>query len=230
MDNPWATTLEQPNGSENLKKFTPTLSLSSPIDDQTHEQEEDLGLPSWPAANAAQWPGPSHISDTLWTPSIDDSGSWGSSSYSKINLSRQGNVDAVVESDTQEEDIVPTPSIPTAIASEEDSAALVSPDAVESPLALPTVEAVLELLPIPESPDIFGGFEADMSAKEQDEETEDGDEAWADPITVSTEDGDEWGAAWAETPSEEASVNTEEPPDEWEAARQEKEKLNRAVV
>ncbi|OJA10447.1 hypothetical protein AZE42_05894, partial [Rhizopogon vesiculosus] len=226
MDNPWATTWEQPNDRE--KKFSPPLSLNSSIDDQTHEQEEDIGLPSWSSSNTTQWQGPSQTSDTLWTSSINDSGAWGSSSYSKINLSRQGTVEAVVELETQEEDVVLTPSIPaTAIVNEEDNiAALVSPDIVEPPLMLPTVEAVL---PITEIPDISGGFEAGMSMKEEDEDTEDGDEVWADPIPVSTEDGDEWGAAWAETLPHEASVSNEEPPDEWEAARQEKEKLNRAV-
>jgi len=135
----------------------------------------------------------------------------------------------VLESETQQDDLVPAPSIPaTAIAREEDSISPpVSSDTVEPPLALPTVEAVLL---VPESPDIFGGLEAVVSTKEEDEETEDGGEAWADPIAVSTQDDDDWGVAWAESSSQEVSVRTEEPPDEWEAARQEKEKLNRAVV
>lgn len=227
MDNPWATTWDQPDDRET--NLPSTLSLRSPIVDQTHEQEEDLGRPSWPSGNDAQWPGPSPTSGALWTSSVDDNHAWGSSTYSKINLSRQGTVQAVLESETQQDDLVPAHSIPaTAIAREEDSISPpVSSDTVEPPLALPTVEAVLL---VPESPDIFGGLEAVVSTKEEDEETEDGGEAWADPIAVSTQDDDDWGVAWAESSSQEVSVRTEEPPDEWEAARQEKEKLNRAVV
>jgi len=221
MDNPWATTWEQPNGPEILKKLAQTPSR---IDVQTHDQEDDLGLSSWSAGDRTQWPASPHTSDALWTSSIDDSGAWRSSSYSNINLSPQGPISAVVEPETQATDIVPTPSTPT-ITNEEDNA--ISSDAAESPVALPTVEAVP---PIPESPDIFGGFEAGVSAEEEDERTDDGGEAWADPVTVLTEDDDGWGAAWTETLSQEASVDTEEPPDEWEVARQEKEKLNRAVV
>lgn len=226
MDNPWATTWDQPDNRET--NLPSTISLRSPIVDQTHEQEEDLGLPSWSLGNDSQWSGPSHTSGDLWTSSVDDSRAWGSSTYSKIDLSRQGTVQAVLEPETQQNDLVPASSIPaTAITSEEDSISPpVSSDTVEPPLALPTVEAVL----VPESPDIFGGLEAVVFPKEEDEETEDDGEAWADPIAVSTEDDDDWGAAWAETSPQEASVSTEEPPDEWEAARQEKEKLNRAVV
>ncbi|KAG0709183.1 hypothetical protein DFH29DRAFT_218330 [Suillus ampliporus] len=217
MDNPWATNWEQSNDRQ--KKPIPTLSWIPTVEIQTHDQEEDIGLPSWSASNNAQWPESSQTSDALWTSSTDDSGAWGSSTYAKINISRQEAVGAVVEPETQEEDVCPVPA--AAAASEEDSAtAFVLPDAVEPQLASPTVEV---------TPPVSGGVEAGTSANEEDEETGDDGEAWADPITVSTDDVDEWGAAWAETSAPEVSVGVEEPPDEWEAARQEKEKLNRAV-
>ncbi|KAG2122103.1 hypothetical protein DEU56DRAFT_873653 [Suillus clintonianus] len=91
---------------------------------------------------------------------------------------------------------------------------------------MPTFDSIP---PVPDSPDVVGGFEAGASIEEEDDETEDDGEAWADPINLSTDDGDEWGAAWAETSVPDVSVSAEEPPDEWEAARQEKEKLNRSV-
>ncbi|KAG1719697.1 hypothetical protein EDB19DRAFT_631663 [Suillus lakei] len=129
-----------------------------------------------------------------------------------------------LDSETQEEDVCPAPA--AAIASEEDSVvAHVLPGSVEPHLALPTVNPIP---PITQNPDVIGGFEAGASV-EEDEETEDDGEAWADPINLSADDGDEWGTAWAETSSPEVSVSAEEPPDEWEAARQEQEKLNRAV-
>lgn len=40
---------------------------------------------------------------------------------------------------------------------------------------------------------------------------------------------DDWGVAWGTTPSE-ANPKETQPPDQWEAARREKENLNRAVV
>ncbi|KAH0836589.1 hypothetical protein J3R83DRAFT_8289 [Lanmaoa asiatica] len=39
----------------------------------------------------------------------------------------------------------------------------------------------------------------------------------------------DWGMAWGNTPSSEANPKETQPPDQWEVARQEKEKLNRAV-
>jgi hypothetical protein len=161
-----------------------------------------------------------------WTYSVDDSGSWGSSTYAKINLSPQGITEAVVDSETQDEAICPVPA--AAIASEEDNVVvLVPPDPAEPHPVLPTI---IPAPPVPDSPEVDGGFEASVSVKEEGEETEDDGEAWADPINLSVNDGDDWGAAWVDTSTPEVSVSAEEPPDEWELARREKEKLNRAVV
>lgn len=41
---------------------------------------------------------------------------------------------------------------------------------------------------------------------------------------------DDWGTAWTTAPSSEISSEETQPPDQWEAARQEKEKLDCAVV
>ncbi|KAG2121132.1 hypothetical protein BD769DRAFT_1479424 [Suillus cothurnatus] len=227
MDNPWATNWEQTNDqSNNRKKPVPTPSWTYTVGNQTQDQEEDIGLPSWSASNNTQWPESSHSSNAaLWTSSVDDSGSWGSSTYAKINLSPQGITEAVVDSETQDEAICPVPA--AAIASEEDNVVvLVPPDPAEPHPVLPTI---IPAPPVPDSPEVDGGFEAGVSVKEEGEETEDDGEAWADPINLSVNDGDDWGAAWVDTSTPEVSVSAEEPPDEWELARREKEKLNRAV-
>ncbi|KAG1876564.1 hypothetical protein DFJ58DRAFT_754951 [Suillus subalutaceus] len=225
MDNPWATTWEQPDdGSNNRKKPISTPSWTYTVGSKTQDQEEDIGLPSWSASNNTQLLESSHTSDALWTPSIDDSGAWGSSTYAKINFSRQRITEAVIHSET-DEGICPVPAATTA--SEEDNAVVLAlPDSVEPH---PVLLAVDPTFPVPDSPDVDGGFEAGASVKDEEEETEDDGEAWADPINLSTDDGDDWGTAWVDTSAPEVSVSAEEPPDEWESARQEKEKLNRAV-
>ncbi|KAG1781065.1 hypothetical protein EV702DRAFT_1276284 [Suillus placidus] len=227
MDNPWATVWEQSdNQSNDQKKPIPTPSWTYAVGNQTQDQEEDIGLPSLSASNnTQQWPESSHTSGALWTSSIDDSGAWGSSTYAKINPSRQRIEEVVVDSDTQDEAVCPVPAAATA--SERDNVVVLAPqDSVEPHPVLQTVDLTPQ---VPDSPDVASGFEAGASVKEEDEETEDDGEAWADPINLSTDDGDEWGAAWADTSVPEVSVNAEEPPDEWESARQEKEKLNRVV-
>lgn len=223
MNNPWATTWEQPDNQPNNRKTPiPTPSWNYTIGNKTQDQEEDIGLPSWSASNDAQWPESSHTSDALWTSSIDDSGVWGSSTYAKINLSRRRITEAVVDSETQDEVVCPVPA-----ASEEDNVAgPAPPDSVEPHLVPPTIDLTPQ---VPDSPNVDGDFEASPSVKGEDEETEDDSEVWADPVNLSIDDGDEWGAAWVDTSASEVSVGAGEPLDEWESARQEKEKLNRAV-
>lgn len=225
MDNPWATWEQSDDLSNNQKKPVPTPSWTYTVGNQTQDQEEDIGLPSWSASNNTQWPESSHTNDALWTSSIDDSGAWGSSTYAKINLSRQRITEAVVDPETQDEAGCPVPAAATAI--EEDNVVIpASPDSVEPHPMLPTVDFAPQ---VSDSPDVAGSFQADASVKEEDEDTEEDGEAWADPINLSTDDDDEWGAAWVDESAPEVSVSAEEPPDEWESARQEKEKLNRAV-
>lgn len=224
MDNPWATWEQSDDLSNNQKKPVPTPSWTYTVKNQNQDQEEDIGLPSWSASNNTQWPESSHTNDALWTSSIDDSGAWGSSTYAKINLSRQRITEAVVDPETQDEAGCPVPPAVTAI--EEDNVVIpASPDSVEPHPMLPIVDFTPQ---VSDSPDVAGGFQADASVKEEDEDTEEDGEAWADPINLSTDD-DEWGAAWVDESAPEVSVSAEEPPDEWESARQEKEKLNRAV-
>ncbi|KAG1804531.1 uncharacterized protein BJ212DRAFT_1393602 [Suillus subaureus] len=219
MDNPWATSWQQSDDeSNNRKKPVLTPAWTHTVGNKTQDQEEDIGLPSWSASNNTQWPESSHTNDALWTSSIDDSGAWGSSTYAKINFSRQRITEAVVDSETQDEAVCPVPAAATA--SEEDNYS-VGPHPV-----LPTIDLTPRL---PDTPDVDGDFEAGASVKEEEEETEDDSEAWADPINLSTDDGDDWGTAWVDTFAPEVSVSAEEPQDEWESARQEKEKLNRAV-
>jgi hypothetical protein len=227
MDNPWTTTWEQSdNQSNNQKKPVPTPSWTYTVGNQTQDQEEDIGLPSWSASNNTQWPESSHTSDALWTSSVDDSGAWGSSTYAKINLSRQRITEAVVDSEIQDEAVCPVPAAATA--SEEDNVVVPSPlDFVEPHPVTPTVDPTPQ---VPDGLDAADGFQAGASVREEDEETEEDGEAWADPINLSTDDDVEWGAAWVDGSAPEVSVSAEEPLDEWESARQEKEKLNRAVV
>jgi len=51
-----------------------------------------------------------------------------------------------------------------------------------------------------------------------------------DPRTALNPPDDDWGTAWTTAPSSEISPKETQPPDQWEAARQEKKKLSRAVV
>lgn len=225
MDNPWATTWEQSDDQSNSRE-KPVLkpSWTYTVGNQTQDQEEDIGLPSWSASNNTQWPESSHTSDALWTSSIDDGGAWGSSTYAKINFSRQRITEAV-DSETKDEAARSIPAAATA--SEEDNVIVLAPqDSVEPH----PVQSTGDPIPtVSDSPDVGGGFEAAAPVKEADEEIEDDGEAWADPINLTIDDGDEWGAAWVDTSAPEVPVGAEEPPDEWESARQEKEKLNRAV-
>ncbi|KIL00756.1 hypothetical protein PAXRUDRAFT_129106 [Paxillus rubicundulus Ve08.2h10] len=166
MNNPWATSCEPP-------------------EHYTHDQETDIGLPSWSSDNTTQWLEPARADGVLWESSAHDTHAWAPSTYDGIALS------------LNHEKSHSTPPL-------QDSC-----DAVhEGTDAGPLVRLA--------------------SSSRASEPAVDELDAWAESTMLSASD-DEWGTAWTTVPSSEGKQEAGQPPDEWETARQEREKLNRAV-
>ncbi|KIJ62012.1 hypothetical protein HYDPIDRAFT_176765 [Hydnomerulius pinastri MD-312] len=185
MDNPWAGTWEPPE--QQSGKQVPSSAWKSDAQPRAHDQEADIGLPSWSSDNPAQWTAPTHSDDAVWGTSVDDARAWTPSTYEQIDLS--------------------------------------APDHEEAPSTPPHRDAFDA---VPETTDEpHGGFVSRSDTRSPGPEDDEPD-AWADSTMHAAPD-DEWGSAWATVPPSESTQEEVHHPDEWETARQEKEKLNRAV-
>lgn len=201
MDNPWASAWEPP--SESTTTWTPP----KPV----HDEEADIGLPSW-HTNDTQWSSSTHEDDgPLWTSSAVEEHVWAPSTYDKITISRSASTSDsppdVHDSNT------PSPS----------------PEAQDIQYGTPTeyhsaLSSQKDTDIVPHT-DVPGGAPAPVSPSNEDDEPD----AWEDSTILNGPD-DEWASAWNATPDSPEKQEGTQPPDEWETARQEKEKLNRAVV
>lgn len=202
MDNPWATSCEPP-------------------EHYPHDQEADIGLPSWSTDNTTRWPEPTLPDGVLWGSSVHNAHAWAPSTYDRIILSR---------AKTPEQDIA---------LQDEEAGPTASASSSPEPQSVPEIPSPVDHQEAPSTPPLHDSCDAgplarlassSRASEPEDNELEDDEpDAWAESTLLSAPD-DEWGTAWTTVPSSESKEEVEQPPDEWETARQEKEKLNRAVV
>ncbi|KAF9221393.1 hypothetical protein BS17DRAFT_785311 [Gyrodon lividus] len=213
MDNPWATPFEPP-------EHRPTqLSTWKSDPHPTHDQEADIGVPSWSAENITRWSEPTLADGALWGSSVDDAHAWAPSTYEQIVLSRAKTPEQRIALQDSEEDI------PTMFAS--------SSPGLHSITEIPSSanhEQVPSTVPLQDSvPETSGGLLAHLAPGSPEPQFEGDDpDAWADSTILAAPD-EEWGTAWTTVTSSESKQEVEQPLDEWGTALEQKEKLNRAV-
>ena len=188
-------------------------------------EEADLAAPSWATGAGLRWDEPGSPGFS-WAQSEQDAG-WGSSTYEGITLGKlspqehaardleeethfdaAGPAEGVAAPSTPSPQFQPLPSSPP-------------PPTTPTPPPQPTLTHVYEIdvgpvEPTPPSPDAFGSFASGLSE----------DTVPSPAFAVNTTESDPWGSAWADAKPQQE----EEPPDEWERAKQEKAKQDRRVV
>lgn len=179
------------------------------------DKEADISIPSWSTGSEIKWSEPSDIQGSLWSHSTDDD-TWAeaSSTYKGISLG-------------------PHPEIGT----EDTGVSLPSPAHSEEPLEnittpkSPSPPPAHEPLDLPPSPDAFGSFETALDpTKMANIEDDDPWSASASVFPPNTDGVDQWGSAWTAPGVGAEALAQEEIPDEWEIAKQHKEKMDRQVV
>ncbi|KAF9245299.1 hypothetical protein BU15DRAFT_71055 [Melanogaster broomeanus] len=211
MDNPWATSAEPPGHYSEKQSQSPTWQSES---HPTHDQEVDIGLPSWSADNTIRWSEPTLADGALWRPSVDDADAWAPSTDEQTTVCR----DRTPEQDIADEEEMAT--APTSPSSPEPHSVTETPFSADHEEASSTPPPQDSFDAVPETND---GIPCPLAPTE-----DDGPDARADSTILAAPD-EEWGTAWTTVASSESKREVEQPPDEWETARQEKEKLNRAV-
>ncbi|KAI6149705.1 hypothetical protein BKA82DRAFT_23672 [Pisolithus tinctorius] len=214
MDNPWANAWEQPLSN---KPVSGQHTWASPSE-AAHDQEADLGLPSWSLHDSAEWTSSVHAGDPLWYSSEVEEAAWAPSTYEQIVLSQP----LAVRSSPSPQEEPSEPVLATLSSSPEVGCA------TSTPLPSEHSKPYSALLPserdaaVPEN-DITGGIVPTPTALEADDESD----TWEDPTLLAGPD-DEWASAWSSAPPQ-GEPEEIQPPDEWETAQQAKEKFNRAV-
>lgn len=185
------------------------------------EEEADIGLPSWSLHDTAQWSGSAHADDgPLWKPSEVEEHAWGSSTYEEIIISRSASTadPPSASPDEVHEPASPPPPSPETQDTQYDT---MTDHHSQFDSARPFQE---DRAIVPDA-DVSGGTALPLSSPNEDEEPD----AWEDPAILTVPD-DEWASAWNIAPDSRDEKEEVQPPDEWETAGQEKEKLDRAVV
>ncbi|KAI6164460.1 hypothetical protein EDD17DRAFT_349700 [Pisolithus thermaeus] len=214
MDNPWANAWEQPLSDKLTSAQHTWASPSEPL----HDQEADLGLPSWSLHDTTEWTSSVHAGNSLWSPSDVEDGTWAPSTYEKIDLSQSATVKPTPPpQEDQSEPVLavlsPLPEVggtANTPLSVEHSQPYSAPRPVESDVAF-------------SENDITGSTISASKAPEADDELD----TWEDPTILAGPD-DEWASVWNSAPPQDKPEEIQSP-DEWETARRNKEKFNRAV-
>lgn len=246
MDNPWA------NGWNDEAKDTTSTDIAGPSKAPANSswipshhahsssldgsQEADISMPSWSTGADVKWSEPSLTGGSLWSSQQVDSDpahldAWGSTTYKGISLTSSPGTHAKELEEHDEEDI-PSPSSPvhaddkppSPIPSPVQEITIVTPPTIPSP----PPESIIPVTLPPDS-DNFGTFETGLASAGDDEEDPWSSSAAAFP--PETEEVDQWGSAWnARKETHEDEHEDEEQLDEWEAARQMKQKMDQQVV
>lgn len=258
MDNPWANGWNEdhpkpetePEPEPVKSTWVPSHNAhSSSLGDIS--QEADISVPSWSTPTEIKWAEPSETGGSIWSSEQADAtldndpghlDAWGSTSYKGITLSRTPSPQVEDEENSEEEDVA-APSVSTSerreptppISSPIHEITITPPAQPQADESIP--ETTLHVPPaiLPPSPDAFGTFEVGIpSAAGEDEDP------WSnsapsfppDAGQVDTGEVDHWGSAWHEpkTTGDGDSDGKEKLPDEWEIARQQKERMDRQVV
>ncbi|KAI6038081.1 hypothetical protein EDC04DRAFT_410450 [Pisolithus marmoratus] len=211
MDDPWANAWEQPLSDKPTSGRNTWALPSEPV----HNQEADLGLPSWSLQDHTEWTSSAHADDPLWSSSEGEEAAWAPSTYEKIVLSQSSAVrrSPRLQSEPVLAVLPPSPEVGGAT----NTQLSVEHSQPPSTSRLPEGDVT-----VPDN-DTTGGTVSTSTAPEADGEPD----AWEDPTILAGPD-DEWVSAW-ESATRQPEPEEIQRPDEWETAQQEKEKFNRAV-
>jgi hypothetical protein len=215
MEDPWANAWGEPTKTQNVSQNT-----------WTHAQnpETDIALSSWATSNSdVKWSDPSDPQQTLWNSQLSVK-EWNPSPYDAISAGQPSQVEFT------QPDRSPSPIITAEeISSPPLSSPVMNMQSLE-PSSLPIDDEssiTRPHSPIPGSPDAFGTFETGLDADGA------GMDPWghsADLPVPASGEADAWVPTWGEDkPKVEVEVDSELV-DEWEAAKQRKEKQDRHVV
>jgi hypothetical protein len=227
MDDPWLNAWHDPL---KLSPRNPSPSFSSSkfiTDDQA-----DIGLPSWDAADAAPaWTSATDPQDELWTGDSRTSQLWETPTLESIGFAKPSDEPATTRDS-------PRPPSPHHLDPEQQG----PPEPIVTP-ATPPEEA--EPSPVHQSlPERLGGFGEEVAVVEEVAQRgaspdPEGFGTFSLPLEDSwtpshstfpqTEETSDWGATWKDQ-SESADNDVGEPVDEWELAKRQKEKQDRYVV
>ncbi|KAL4254833.1 hypothetical protein ABKN59_004663 [Abortiporus biennis] len=179
-------------------------------------EEADLAAPSWSTGNDIRWNEPSEDSSGFGWSKAEPDVAWGTSTYEGIQIGKtlppqDEDAKTVVPSEEEEDevpthsfnDVEPIPRFPSRSPSPISTPAISVPDTIETTSST--------------SPDVFGGF---ASASETSD---------TPALKAPDLDADAWGSAWASESDDVHRSDSNDAVDEWEAAKQEREKLDRVV-
>ena len=240
MDNPWAngwndevevttsTDIADPSKAPASSSWIHShYAHSSSLDDT---REVDISMPSWSTGADVKWMEPSLTGGSLWTSQQVDStdpahlDAWGSTTYKGISLTPSpGSHETKLEegisppSSPVHVDNIPPSPIPSTV----QEITIPTPPKIPSP----PPEYIIPVT-LPHDMDNFGTFETGLASAGDDAE-----DPWSSSAAIfppETEKEDQWCPAWST--HTDTHNDEEERLDEWEAARQMKQKMNQQVV
>lgn len=224
-----------------MKPVLPSVSVS-PVwssEAQTHasdhDQEDDIGRPSWSTGAPVQWEEPVDNHSSLWNSSPSKGWEAKSSPYEDIPIGKLSSPDLATSTSTPEPESEPETEVspPQSLSSRPPSPPVLPPsisfpvDETSTIEITSHEEEVLTASEAPPSPDAFGTFEVGL---ETDEDAE--LDPWSPSgATFAPNESDGWNAAWTPSGTSDAQeTDATDGVDEWEAAKQQKEKQDRYVV
>lgn len=197
--------------------------LSKPVDPQnswsdTQDAETDISMPSWATGTNVKWAEPSDTQQSLWDAQLPVN-EWNPSHYDDILLRTSSQVDPS-QSDRSPSPVNLEESAPASPMQSTETSCV--PDDDEPPM----VRSRSSTPASPSSPDVFGTFETGHDANGG------GVDPWghSDFPASAQDETTAWAPAWdEEMPKAQTEVDNEGG-DEWEEAKQRKERQDRHVV
>lgn len=231
MDDPWANAWGEPAKSTAEPHTLWAGSTFKTINDTSDldSSEADIGMPSWTTGAGIQWAEPSEHQASLWGTTLPPK-EWAPSPYDSISLEK-ASAEALDHHDSSPS---PEPKEPSPPSSPEASSKTIdiSIFPLENEMTIPQFRTSSPTsphsppTPIPDSPDAFGTFETGLV-------DENDVDPWSHsiappgsaPVEAST-----WDPEWRTQSSEEGIEGGSRKIDEWEIAKQQKERQDRHVV
>ncbi|KAF9462928.1 hypothetical protein BDZ94DRAFT_1260194 [Collybia nuda] len=219
MDDPWANAWGEPS-KHNIN--SPSTWVPSTTND-VQDSETDLAMPSWATGAEVEWAEPSDAQGALWGANLP-SKEWTTSPYDSIYLGKSS-----VEELPQPSEFLPPE--PTRLSSPAPSSHLIETRPLENNAVTSqpssTAASSFKSISPPDSPDAFGTFETGLNSSEPDTDSWPPSGAVSDPTSL---EADAWGdSGWGVTSSVSDVPRDKKPIDEWENAKQQKERQDRHV-
>jgi hypothetical protein len=225
-EDPWANAWGEPAKSASLPPST--VAWPHKPHDDAHDPEADIAAPSWVTGAEIKWAEPSEDQATLWRPT-SPAKVWATSPYEDIKLGTTSSDEIIQEPSTGEPEIIVTQDDHSSVATPHVSTPPRSPSPKsvenESRLASPAPPSPVSLGSA--SPDGFGTFETGLDADDTDVDP------WSKSVvpldSFENATADPWTPSWGATDSTITETGADGP-DEWEAAKRQKERQDQHVV